>query len=113
MNEMLKTAQSAGINIMGKHKAAKLLALCYAFTDESFVFDKRLHNDVQTAAYVCGIGSMRTPDMEAVKLINSYLHDLQNGAGWVSEINSEYRTNFKNQMETDGRDRLKWPYTHT
>lgn len=113
MNEMERTAFSAGIGIMGRHKAAKLLALCMAFGDEPFVFDGKLHSDTMLAAEVCGIGPMRKPDAESVRLINRYFNSLRDGASWVSGINTEYGTNFRNQIETDGRDKLSWQSMHT
>ena len=113
MNEMERTALNAGIEIMGKHKAAKLLALCMAFGDEPFVFDEKLYKDTMIAAEVCGIGPMRKIDFEAVKLINRYYHSLKNGASWVSAINAQYGTTFKNQIEDDGRGKLLWQSMRT
>lgn len=113
MNEMERTALNAGLGIMSKHKAAKLLALCMAFGEEPFVLDEKLYKDTMIAAEICGIGAMRTPDAEATTLINRYYHSLRDGASWVSGINAEYRTAFRNQMETDGRDKLTWQSMHT
>ena len=113
MNEMERTALSAGLRIMSKHKAAKLLALCMAFGEEPFVFDGKLHKDTMIAAEICGIRAMKTPDVEAVKLINMYYNSLKDGASWVSEINAEYGTDFRSQMETDGKDKLRWRSMHT
>lgn len=113
MNEMERTALNAGIGVMGKHKAAKLLALCMAFGDEPFVFDGKLHKDAMLAAELCGIGPMRKPDHEATKLINRYYRSLKDGASWVSAINAEYGTVFKIRIEDDGREKLLWQYMHT
>lgn len=113
MNQMIETAKHAGIHVIGKHKAAKLLALCMAFGDEPFVFCGKLHEDTMLAADACGIGPMRKPDTESVRLINMYYNSLRDGASWVSGINAEYGTNFRNQMETDGRNKLSWQSMHT
>ena len=112
MNEMERTALNAGLGIMGKHKAAKLLALCMASGGEPFVFDGKLHSDTKLAAEICGIGPMRKTDSEAEMLIKQYYHELKDGASWVSDINEEYGTAFENKME-DGRDKLSWRYMHT
>lgn len=111
-SQMIETAKAAGINIIGKRKAAKLLALCMAFGDEPFVFDEKLSADVMAAAEICGIGPMRVPDEESVKLINRYYHSLRDGASWVSAINSEYGTDFRDRIETDGREKLTWQSMH-
>lgn len=113
MNQMIETAKHAGIHVIGKHKAAKLLALCMAFGEEPFVFDGKLYEDTMIAAEICGIGAMKTPDSESTTLINRYYHSLRDGASWVSGINAEYGTAFRNQMETDGRDKLTWRSMHT
>lgn len=112
-SQMMNTAKAAGINVIGKHKATKLLALCMAFGDEPFVFSEKLSADVMIAADLCGIGPMRIPDEESVKLINRYYHSLRDGASWVQGINSEYGTDFRNKIETDGREKLTWQSMHT
>lgn len=77
---MLDTAKAAGINVIGKHKAAKILALCLAFGNEPFVFNEKLNFDVMAAVDVCGIGPMSIPDGESLMLINFYYKELQKGA---------------------------------
>ncbi|MBO5939913.1 MAG: hypothetical protein J6R18_01785 [Kiritimatiellae bacterium] len=109
-SQMLITAKNAGINVVGKHKAAKLLALCCAIGDEPFVFNKKLYEDVMYAADVTGIKHMNYPLEEITSLINKYYNDLQIGtADWVQEINEEYKTKFPKKMESDGREKLIWP----
>ena len=93
--QMINTARSAGINVIGRHKAAMLFALCLQYGDEPFVFNQRLHNDVMIAADTYGYRAMRVPDKEVAALTQLYLDELTCGASWVKQINAEYGTEFK------------------
>ena len=53
--QMMTTAVNAGLAVMPKNKAAKLLAACYVYGDEPFVLAGKLHTDTMLAAQVLGI----------------------------------------------------------
>lgn len=107
------TMIAAGILPIGKHRAAKLLALCLVFGDEPFVFNEKLHRDVMIAAKTYKIGPMQIPDDDIAKLIYKYCHDLTLGANWVEEINERYGTDFRNQTEYGAeREKSAWRSMH-
>ena len=115
MNEMEKTALSAGIKTIGKHKAAQLLALCMAVGDEPFVFSQKLHDDTITASQMYGLYGMGVPDREVVELIKIHINELFFGdaRSWVTKINEQYDTLFPYHVSPITRGKELWQSMHT
>ena len=102
-SQMLRTAGKAGIDIIGKDKAVKLLALCFAFGDEAFVFADKLHEDVMFAADRYGIAAMSAPNQQIAREISQRVREIRTigKPEWVSEIEAEYHIEFPRWKEND------------
>lgn len=95
MNGMLETALCAGINIIPKHKAAKLLALCYYYGDEPFVFNKELYGAAMIASKTFGFEGGKIPDQEVARQFKKRMSEITDGkANWVEDIEKEYGVRF-------------------
>lgn len=98
--QMMETARVAGIGVIGKRKGAKLLALCYLYGDEPFVFNEKLHTDSITAAKLYGVHAMGNPDGYFSQYIRDRVRELKEGtAGWIESIDREYGTEFARMQE--------------
>lgn len=96
---MMETAVNAGLAVMPKDKAAKLLAACYVYGDEPFVLAGRLHTDTMLAAKVLNIEPGVIPPRDSGKKLNRYYREIVHAKpgeipDWLSELGKEYGVNF-------------------
>ncbi len=74
---MLRTAMNAGINPIGKDKAARLLAICFFFGSEDFVYNKKLATDIMTVAEIYGCSGACIADPELAQKLKLYVNDIK------------------------------------
>lgn len=98
--QMMATAVNAGLAVMPKSKAAKLLAALQAYGDEPFVLGGKLHTDTMLAAKVLGMepGPVPPPRKNARAVRNRYEEIVHAKPGevpsWLSELGAEYEVDF-------------------
>lgn len=95
--QMMATAVNAGLAVMPKDKAAKLLAACYVYGDEPFVLAGKLHTDTMLAAKVLGVEPCAIPPEGSKKKINRYYRGIvtsDNVPAWLLELGEEYGVDF-------------------
>ena len=89
------------MNIIGRDKSLKLLALCFLFGDEAFVFGDKLREDVLYAARNYGFLSMKVPDPDAVAEIQQRVNEIRTEGkpDWVLQLEEEYQVEFPRWKE--------------
>ena len=95
--QMMSTAVNAGLAVMPKDKAAKLLAACYVYGDEPFALAEKLHTDTMLAARILGIEPCKIPPQESKKKLNRYYREIvtsDNVPNWLSKLGYEYGVTF-------------------
>lgn len=100
--QMLATARSAEITIIPKTRQYQLLALCFLYGDEPFVFDGHLGADTRYAAMQNGFEAGIQPDEGAIMAINKYVKEITSGARpeWLSECEQRYGVSFPTWDDT-------------
>lgn len=88
--QMYNTAINAGVLPISKTRAARLLALCYYYGDENFVFTEKLYSDTLTAAKIYGFGAGKIPDKEVAEKLRQFNSELKKTPKWVQELKREY-----------------------
>lgn len=97
--QMMETAVNAGLTVMPKDKAAKLLAACYVYGDEPFVLASKLNTDTMLAARILRMEPGTVPPQESKKKLNRYYREIVNAKpgetpAWLSELGEEYGITF-------------------
>ena len=97
--QMMTTAANAGLAVMPKSKAAKLLAVLQAYGDEPFVLAGKLHTDTMLAAKVLSIEPGVIPPRKNARAVrNRYEEIIRAKPGevpaWLSELGAEYGVTF-------------------
>lgn len=95
--QMMNTAANAGLAVMSRDKAAKLLAACYVYGDEPFVLASKLHTDTMLAVRILQMEPGVIPPQESKKKLNRYYREIvtsDNVPGWLSELGAEYGVTF-------------------
>lgn len=97
--QMMNTAANAGLAVMSRDKAAKLLAACYVYGDEPFVLASKLHTDTMLAARILQIEPGVIPPQESAKKLNRYYREIVRAKpgeipAWLSELGAEYGVTF-------------------
>lgn len=93
--QMMATAAHGDMAVIPKQKAAKLLALCFSYGDEPFVFNEKLRTDTLTASLLYGVMNGGCVDPEFRTLLNGYYDDIRNNrADWKTELEEEYSISF-------------------
>ncbi len=97
--QMMETAVNAGLAVMPKDKAAKLLAACYVYGDEPFTLGSKLNTDTMLAARILKIEPGVIPPQESAKKLNRYYREIVRAKpgeipAWLSELGAEYGVTF-------------------
>ena len=88
--QLTQSALAAGLTIIGKDLAAKILAVIYMYDDERITYSDKLRADINYIKaryniYGCGI-----PDAELVELIKQRVNELPkyrtNIPAWATEL---------------------------
>lgn len=97
--QMMKTATNAGLSVMPKSKAAKLLAALQAYGDEPFVLAGKLHTDTMLAARVLKIEPGVIPPRKNARAVRNRYEEIVHAKpgevpAWLSEFGEEYGVTF-------------------
>lgn len=97
--QMMTTAVNAGLAVMPKSKAAKLLAALQAYGDEPFVLAGKLHTDTMLAARVLKIEPGVMPPRANTRAVRVRYEEIVHAKpgevpAWLSELGAEYGVAF-------------------
>ena len=88
--QLTQSALSAGLTIIGKELAAKILAVIYMYDDERITYSDKLRADVKYIQARYNIDGCGIPDAELVELIKQRINELPkyrtNIPAWATEL---------------------------
>ena len=88
--QLTQSALSAGLTIIGKELAAKILAVIYMYDDERITYSDKLRADIKYIQAQYNIDGCGTPDADLVELIKQRINELPqyrtNIPAWASEL---------------------------
>lgn len=95
-SQLLETARNAGIQVIGKDKAARILAIVYKYGDENSVYSYKLKSDINHICKDYGFSGGGVPDREVTDKFKQYARELEapEKAKWLKEIEKEYDVKF-------------------
>lgn len=88
--QLTQSAIAAGLTIIGKELAAKILAVIYMYDDERITYSDKMRSDVKYIQARYNIDGSGTPDADLVELIKQRVNELQkyrtNIPDWATEL---------------------------
>lgn len=93
--EMMETAQNAGLNVLSRHHAAQLLAVVYLYGDETGVYSDKMRADIRSAQDRFGFKGPGSVDMSFVKLVSRYAREIRESETdgkpeWLGDLEERY-----------------------
>ena len=88
--KLAQSALAAGLTIIGKELAAKILAVIYMYDDERITYSDKLRADIKYIQARYKIDGCGTPDADLVELIKRRVNELPkyrtNIPSWATEL---------------------------
>lgn len=88
--QLTQSALAAGLTIIGKELAAKILSVIYMYDDERITYSDKLRADVKYIQSQYNIDGCGIPDADLVELIKQRINELPkyrtNIPAWATEL---------------------------
>ena len=88
--QLTQSSLEAGLTIIGKELAAKILAVIYMYDDERITYSDKLRADIKYIQARYNIDGCGTPDADLVGLIKQRVNELPkyrtNIPAWATEL---------------------------
>lgn len=109
-NQMKAACDQIGVKILSDDTCCKLLAVVYAYGDESAVYSDVMRHDIRQAQERAGIWPGRALDQKMIWHIADYAHQIESGkADWLGALGERYGMTFTllSDWRKDAREHWK------